>query len=120
MRKAHQLFKTIVLWLPSLIITLFYISNAFNKLLEPNQTGKVVENGALMFTAGVFLVVATVLFLYDRTALLGAGLLALYMTFIVTIHLYKGKPTEVAILIVMSTIFAAYIRTPKSFHKKED
>ena len=118
--RATQIFKTIVTWLPSLIITLFYIPNAFNKLLEPNQTGKVIENGALMFTIGVFLVIATALFLYNRTALLGAGLLALYMSFITIIHMYKGKPYEVAILIVMCTIFAAYIRTPKLFHKKED
>ncbi len=115
-----QVFKTVVTWLPSLIITLFYIPNAFNKLLEPNQTGKVIENGALMFSVGVFLVVATALFLYNRTVLFGAGLLALYMTFITIIHLYKGKPYEVAILIVMCTVFAAYIRMPKSFHKKED
>ena len=37
------------------------------------------------------------------------------MTFIVFIHMYKGKPHEVTILIVMATIFASYIRKPEIF-----
>ncbi|GAL61769.1 hypothetical protein JCM19300_1592 [Algibacter lectus] len=42
------------------------------------------------------------------------------MTLIVCIHMYKGKPYEVAILIVMATIFAAYIRSPLTFQQKRN
>jgi hypothetical protein len=69
---------------------------------------------------GIFLLVSTGMFLYKKTLLIGTSLLALYMTFIVFIHMYKGKPYEVAILIVMATIFASYIRKPQLFHPKQE
>jgi len=50
--------KKLLIWLPSAIICLFYIPNALNKLLEPNQTGKIVENSAIMIIAGIFLLLA--------------------------------------------------------------
>jgi hypothetical protein len=117
--KTKKELRTVVTWLPSLVIMVFYIPNALNKLLNPDQTGKIVENSALMIATGMFLLLAVVLYLYNKTVLIGTLLLALYMTFIVCIHMYKGKPYEVAILIVMCTIFAAYIRKPQLFHKKE-
>lgn len=106
----------VLIWLPSLIIILYYIPNALDKLLDPNQTGKIVENSAVMITAGIFLLIATGLFLYNKTMVIGTSMLVLYMIFIVLIHMYKGKPSEIVILILMSTIFASYIRKPKLFH----
>src|SRR5690554_4124551 len=108
----------ILIWLPSLIIILYYIPNALDKLLDPNQTGKIVENSAVMITAGIFLLIAIGLFLYNKTMVIGTSLLVLYMIFIVLIHMYKGKPSEIVILILMSTIFASYIRNPKLFHQQ--
>ena len=108
----------VLIWLPSLIIILYYIPNALDKLLDPNQTGKIVENSAVMITAGIFLLIATGLFLYNKTMVIGTSLLVLYMIFIVLIHMYKGKPSEIVILILMSTIFASYIRNPKLFHQQ--
>ncbi|MDZ4148460.1 MAG: hypothetical protein U1C58_09270 [Flavobacteriaceae bacterium] len=108
----------ILIWLPSLIIILYYIPNALDKLLDPNQAGKIVENSAVMITAGIFLLIATALFLYNKTMLIGTSMLVLYMTFIVLIHMYKEKPSEIVILILMATIFASYIRKPKLFHKQ--
>jgi len=110
--------KTILTWLPSAIITLFFVPNALNKILHSDQTEKIVANSTVMIITGIFLLVATALFLYNKTILIGTTLLALYMTFIVFIHMYKGKPYEVAILIVMATIFASYIRKPELFQKK--
>jgi hypothetical protein len=81
--KTEKTLTTILMWLPSLIITLYYIPNALNKLLEPNQTGKIVENSAVMITAGIFLLMATALFLFNKTILLGTSMLVLYMIFIV-------------------------------------
>lgn len=117
---TEKILSRILIWLPSLVITLYYIPNALDKLLDPNQTGKIVENSAVMITAGIFLLVATALFLYNKTILIGTSMLVLYMIFIVLIHMYKGKPSEIVILILMATIFASYIRKPMFFHPKQD
>lgn len=118
--KIEKILKKILIWLPSLILTLYYIPNALDKLLDPNQTGKIVENSTVMITAGVFLLIATALFLYNKTIVIGTSLLALYMIFIVLIHMYKGKSSEVVILILMVTIFASYIRKPQLFNQKQN
>lgn len=107
-------------WLPSLAIILYYIPNAFDKLFDPNQTGKIVENSVVMISAGVYILIAIMLFLYNKTILLGTAMLVLYMTFIILIHMFKGKPSEVVILILMVTIFAAFIRKPTKFFQKRD
>lgn len=108
----------ILIWLPTLTIILFYIPNALDKLINHDQTGKVVESSAVMITAGVFILIGTALFLYNKTIMIGTSILVLYMTFIVLIHMYKGKPAEIVILILMATIFASYIRKPKLFHQQ--
>ena len=118
--KMNKILKTLLTWLPSIIITLFFIPNALDKILNSNQTEKIVANSAIMIATGIFLLISTALFLYNKTILIGTTLLALYMTFIVFIHMYKGKPYEVTILIVMTTIFAAYIRSPKIFHQSKE
>ena len=116
MKTQNALLKFIQ-WLPSLILLLFYLPNAINKILLKNQEGKIVSNKYVLIATGLFLLLAIILFLYNRTVLLGASLLALYMTLITCIHIYKGKPFEVALLIVIATLFAAYIRKPKIFSK---
>lgn len=115
---TEKILSRILIWLPSLAITLFYIPNALEKLLDPNQTGKIVESSAVMIIAGIFILIATVLFLYNKTVLIGTTMLVLYMTFIVLIHIYKEKPSEIVILILIATIFASYIRKPQLFHQK--
>ena len=116
----NKILKTLLTWLPSVIITLFFIPNALDKILNSNQTDKIVANSTIMITTGIFILISTILFLYNKTILIGTTLLALYMTFIVFIHMYKGKPYEVTILIVMTTVFAAYIRKPKIFHQSKE
>lgn len=115
----NKILKTLLIWLPSVIITLFFIPNALDKILNSNQTDKIVANSTILIATGIFLLIATALFLYNKTILIGTTLLALYMTFIVFIHMYKGKPYEVTILIVMATIFASYIRKPKLFNQTQ-
>ena len=116
--ETKKILNRILIWLPSLAITLYYIPNALDKLLDPNQTGKIVENSAVMITAGIFLLIATALFLFNKTILIGTSMLVLYMILIILIHMYKGKPSEIVILILMATIFASYIRKPQLFHQK--
>lgn len=117
--KVQSLLKTILLWLPSLAICCFYIPNALNKIIDHNQADKVIENPIIMISTGIFLLIAVGLFLYQKTMPIGSLLLALYMILIMCIHMYKGKPYEVTILIIMSTIFAAYIRQPQYFRKEK-
>tara|TARA_R110002167_G_scaffold79830_5_gene219874 strand:+ start:10958 stop:11335 length:378 start_codon:yes stop_codon:yes gene_type:complete len=108
--KREKFLIKILTWTPSLVLTFFYIPNALNKLLDPNQTGKIVESSVVMITAGIFILVGIALFLYNRTMLIGTSMLVLYMISIVLIHIYRGKPSEVLILILISTVFAAYMR----------
>lgn len=117
--KVQSLLKTILLWLPSLTICCFYIPNALNKIIDHNQADKVIENPIIMISTGIFLLIAVGLFLYQKTMPIGSLLLALYMILIMCIHMYKGKPYEVTILIIMSTIFATYIRQPQYFRKEK-
>ncbi len=117
--KAKKIFRTILIWLPSIIITMFFIPNALNKILQSNQMDKIVTNRTVLIITGVTLLIATALFLYNKTMIIGTTILAVYMTFIVFIHMYKGKPFEVVILIVMATIFAAYIRKPQLFYQNQ-
>jgi len=79
---------------------------------------KVISNKTILIITGIFLLISIALFLYNKTVLIGALFLAFYMMLIIGIHIYKGKPYEVAILIVMATIFAAYIRCPFTLKPK--
>ncbi|MCF2875550.1 MULTISPECIES: hypothetical protein [unclassified Tenacibaculum] len=113
----NKVLKIVLTWLPSLVIVLIYIANGLDKILNPNQTGKVVVNSSIMIATGIFLLISVLLFLYHKTLVIGTTFLALYMTFIVFVHMYKGKPYEVTVLIVIATIFAAYLRKPVLFYK---
>lgn len=117
--KTNKILATLLKWLPSAIISLFFIPNALDKILNSNQTDKIITNSAVMILAGIFILIATGMFLYNKTLLIGTALLTLYMTFIVFIHMYKGKPYELVILITMATIFASYIRKPQLFRLKQ-
>ena len=96
-----------------MLLAVFYVPTALDKLLDPNQTGKIVQSSAVMLTAGVFILTGLALFYYHKTMLWGVTMLSLYMLPVIGIHLYKGKPAEVLMLILMSTLFAAYIRKPE-------
>ena len=116
--KNNNNIKTILTWLPSLVISLIYIQNAYEKIVTSNQLDKIVSNKEILIGTGVILLIATALFLYNKTIIWGTSILVLYMTFIVFIHLFKGKPFEVAALMVAGTIFAAYFRKPSIFQDR--
>lgn len=116
--EIEKIFKKVLVWLPSAIITVFFITHAINKILPPDQQDKIVSNDSLKVIIGIILIIATALFLYNDTMIVGTAILATSMTFKVFIHMYEGNSFEVAILIVMATIFAAYIRKPRLFHER--
>ena len=107
--------QKLLLWIPSILIALFFIPNAVEKIFHPHQLGKVITNPALLMGVGIILLAATCLFFITRTMLLGTAILSLYLFTVTLIHIYKGKPYEVAFLIVIATIFAAYLRRPSAF-----
>lgn len=116
----NSILKTLLTRLPSVAVSFFYIPNALDKIIHADQIDKIVANSTIMIITGIFLLLATALFLYNRTMLIGTALLSLYMTFIVFVHMYKGKLFEVTILIIMATIFASFIRKPKLFSNKSN
>lgn len=115
-----KLIRTILIWLPSIMLSMIFVQNGLGKILDPVQLDKVVQNRTLFIIVGFVLIIATILFLNNKTILWGTTILASYMTFISFIHWYKGKPFEVVVLIVMCTIFAAYLRQPQIFHKRQE
>lgn len=112
----RNIIRTILTWLPSIMVSMIFIQNGLGKILNPNQAGKVIQNEMFLMFVGVVLLIATILFLYNKTIIWGTTILASYMTLITCIHWYKGKPFEVVALIVACTIFAAYLRQPQLFH----
>lgn len=117
--KAEKIVRTILIWLPSIVISVFYIANATEKIFQPDKLDKVVANDMTVTIVGIGLLIAVALFLVNKTLIWGTMLLAFYMTLIVFVHMYKGKPFEIAILMVMSTVFATYLRKPGVFHQKQ-
>ena len=115
--KAKPILISILIYLPSVLLAVFYVPTALDKLLDPHQTGKIVQSSAVMLTAGIFILTGLALFYYHKTMLWGVTMLSLYMLAVIGIHLYKGKPAEVLMLILMSTLFAAYIRKPEVFER---
>ena len=114
----EKITRTALIWIPSVVLSWIFIQNGIGKIVHSDQTDKIVTNSSVMIITGVFLLIATALFLYNKTILIGTILLVLYMIFIVIIHIDKGKPFEIAVLIVMSIIFSAYLRKPQLFSKE--
>src|SRR5687767_14951879 len=110
--------RTVLIWLPSLPIIIFFIRNALDKIIHSNQSGKLVSNSAILILTGVALLIATALFLYEKTIIVGTAILATYMTMVVFIHMSKGKPFFLTILVVLLTIIAGYIRKTKLHNTK--
>lgn len=115
--KIEKLIRTVLIWLPSIMISTVFIQNAMGKIFQSGQQDKIITSNTVIIIVGIILLVATALFLFDKTIIWGTTVLASYMTCISFIHMYKGKPFEVVVLIVMATIFAAYLRKPELFHK---
>lgn len=116
--KIEKLIRTVLIWLPSVMISMVFIQNGMKKIFQPNQLDKIISNNTAIIVVGIILLIATALFLLNKTIIWGTTILASYMTFISFIHMYKGKPFEVVVLIAMATIFAAYLRKPELFHRK--
>lgn len=118
--KLVQPIKIGLIWFPSLIISVFFVLNATEKMFYPAELDKVIKNSTILIGVGSILLLATILFLIDKTMIWGTMILALYMCCITFIHIAKGKPFEVAMLIVVSVVFAAYLRQPWLFNTNED
>lgn len=113
---VKKIIKPALTWLPSVMMSLIFIQNGLGKMFQIDQTEKVINNEGIIIAVGFLLIIATLLFLIKKTMIWGTSLLALYMVCICFIHIYKDKPFEVAALIVLGTIFSAFLRQPQLFH----
>ena len=109
--------KTVLTWIPTIAVAPFFIQNGVDKILYYDQVDKVFLNSTGIVVAGIILVIATALFLYKKTAVIGGSILTPYMAMIVCIHIYKDKPFILASLIVITTIVAVYVRKSKPINK---
>jgi hypothetical protein len=107
---TNKTIRTALIWLPSVVVTIFFLQNAIDKVVNSNPPGKLVSNTYIVILTGAVLLFALALFLYKKTIILGTVILSTYMTFVVFVHVSKGKPFFLTILIVLLTIFAGYIR----------
>ena len=111
-------FDTALKWFPSILVAVFFTQNAFEKILQPHETAKLgLANTSVVFV-GILILIATVLFLMNRTVIIGTVILASYMTVVVLVHINKGKPFLLTALIALATIFAGFSRKTKCFDLK--
>lgn len=110
---TNKTIKTVLTWLPSILVIVFFIQNAFSKIFYSNGLDKLGSNNTVLILTGVALLIAIALFLYEKTVIVGTAILATYMTVVVFIHISKGKPFFLTILIILLTIVAGYIRRKK-------
>jgi hypothetical protein len=101
---------TIIIWLPSALVTLFFIQNGIEKILKSTELDKVGLSSTQILIVGVILLISTALYLIDRTMILGTVILMLYMAGIVVVHIQKGKPFIITGLIVIAIGYGAYMR----------
>lgn len=118
--RFEKIIKTILIWLPSVMISIIFIQNGLGKIFQTNEMDKIITNNTVIISVGIILLISTVLFLINKTIIWGTTMLALYMTFITFIHISKEKPFEVVALIVVGTIFSACIRQPKLFYREQN
>jgi hypothetical protein len=111
-------FETALTWLPSILVAIFFIRNAFEKIFQSDEISKLGLGTASIILVGVGLLVATALFLVQRTVIIGTVILAAYMAFVVVVHFIKGKPFVLTLVIVLVTVFAGYIRKTKGVAAK--
>ncbi|MEA5403272.1 hypothetical protein VB776_10125 [Arcicella sp. DC2W] len=116
--KPNKIFKTTLIWLPSLLVASFFIQNSFEKIFHSNEISKLSLNSTSIMLVGIFLLISTALFLIEKTLIIGTVILASYMTFVVFVHISKGKPFLLTVLIVVGIIFAAYLRKAQFFSKE--
>lgn len=117
--KFDQIIKTILSHLPSWILCAFFVPNAWSKIVQADQQVKVITNPTVIMIVGLVLLIAVGLFLVNKTMIYGAAILSIYMSFVVFVHMYKGKAYEVTSLIVVGTIFAVFLRNPALFYTQE-
>jgi len=110
---TSNILKCTISWLPTIPVVFFFLQNALEKVLYPGQLDKMGLSENALILIGVTLMVATVLFLFERTVLIGTLILATYMSIIVFIHALEEKPFLIAILIVLLIILAGFVRMPK-------
>lgn len=106
----QNLITNILKWLPSILVAIFFVQNALEKIIHSTTLDKAGLSPTQILLVGIILLVATALYLTDKTMIIGTILLALYMTSVTIIHFNNGKPYIIASQIVVAILYGAYIR----------
>jgi hypothetical protein len=108
--KNKNWIKTLVVWLPSILVAIFFIQNAIEKIVKSTELDKASLSPTQIMIVGMVLLVATTMYLIDKTLIIGTVVLALYMISVVIIHFNNGKPYIIASQIVLAILYGAYMR----------
>ena len=92
--------------------------NAWEKIFQTNQITKLGLNSTSIILVGVIILLATALFSINKTVMIGTVILSSYMVFVAFVHMGKGKPYFLTLLIVLVTIFAGYLRKRRRLETK--
>lgn len=107
----------IINWVLAGLVAFVFIGSAYSKLTanaEALKMGASFGLNANNFTAlGIIEIVAAILFLIPRTAVLGTLLLVAYMGGAIATHLQHGQPLMAPIMIAAFVWIVAVIRLPE-------
>jgi len=109
--------KNIILWIISGLLAFLFIGSAFVKLSGSAMAIKNANSFGLNQTAfmilGVIEIIATLLFLYPRTGVLGAFLLIAYMGGAIATHLEHGQSYIGPVIFSMVLWIVTVLRFPE-------
>lgn len=110
--------QTIIKWLPAMLVSIFFVQNAFEKILKSTELDKAGLSPTQILITGIVLLIATALYLIDKTMIIGTVILMLYMISVVFIHFNNGKSYIIASQIVLAIAYGAYMRRIDIIPKK--
>lgn len=105
-------FRQLLSWLPSILVTLFFIGNASDKINPSVAQLKMGLTSPMMTLVGFLLLLFVLLFLIPKTMLLGAFFLTSYMVVVLVIHIRNGKPFLLTAGIGILIFIASMARCP--------
>ena len=77
--KIKKLIRTVLIWLPSVMVSMVFIQNGLRKIFLSDQQDKIIASNTVIIIVGIILLVATTLFLINKTIIWGTTVLALYI-----------------------------------------
>ena len=106
-------------WLTSILITCFFVDNAVNKIISPNEQLKGGLNDVEIIIVGILLLLFAVLFLIRKTGVWGAFFLTFYMVVTLAQHIKHNKPFAGTVSIIVLIIVSVLLRFPELISRQK-